>query len=89
MPKIIQIDALPQPSLRKPIQEARQSLNRRTAHIVPSTLTLQMRQQILGELRAGRSVHQVAKAYNASAFVPMEIWTRAIENELRGLRRAA
>jgi hypothetical protein len=45
-------------------------------HTVPGTLNPQTRKLIVGEVRAGRSVPQVAKAYSAASIVVLELWLR-------------
>lgn len=68
----------PQAIDRKPIR-----LNRR----VPSVLPLERRLEVIGEVRAGRSIHQTAKAYSVSEVVVLELYVRDLE--LRIARRLA
>ncbi len=79
---------------REVIDQPRQSLNRRVRHQVPSTVMAPLRAEMVAAMQAGRSVAQTAKEYDASAFVPLELWMRdmdrrikAIESRLGGLMR--
>jgi hypothetical protein len=72
---------------RKPVESARQSVTARRCHEVPSTLQSWEPGEIVGSLRAGRSVEQTRKAYNCTASVALELWLRSIEKRLAGLAR--
>ena len=69
---------------RKLVGTARQSVN---GHTVPSTLLPCLRREIVGSLRAGRSVPQAAKEYDCSQFVAIELWLRDLERRVAGMAR--
>lgn len=76
--------ATPQHSGPQAVARVRNSVKR--PHAVPSTLTRQMRTEIGDAVAAGRSVAQVAKEYQCSAAVVIEIWGRRIVEQLERLR---
>jgi hypothetical protein len=62
-------------------------VTRRRCHDVPSTLQPWEPREIVGSLRAGRSVEQTRKEYNCTSTVALELWLRDMERRLAGLAR--
>jgi hypothetical protein len=56
----------------QPVEDIRKAVK----HTVPGTLNPHMKSLIVREVRAGRSVPQVAKAYSAASVVVLELWLR-------------
>ncbi len=72
---------------RKPIGKAQEILTRNRHHEVPSTLQSWEPREIVGSLRAGRSVEQTRKEFNCTAAVTLELWCRDIERRLAVVMR--
>jgi hypothetical protein len=54
---------------------------------VPGTLQVWEPGEIVGSLRAGRSVEQTRKEYNCTAAVALELWLRDVERRLANVAR--
>jgi hypothetical protein len=76
------------PPARQAVKSARQALNRKPSHQVPSTVMAPLREEIVAAMRAGRNVAQTAKEYDASAFVPVELWLRNLERRVVAIELA-
>lgn len=74
---------------RKPAGKARETATRSRCHDVPGTLMPSLRGEIVGSLRAGRSVEQTRKEYNCTAAVALELWLRDVERRLAVVMRPA
>lgn len=74
---------------RKPTEKARESVTRKRHHEVPSTLMPCLKSEIVGSLRAGRSVEQTRKEFNCSAAVALELWLRDMERRMAVVMRPA
>src|SRR5262249_20352655 len=68
------------------VEGARKTLKVR--HTVASTLTRQMQQMAISEMRGGRSAVQVGKIYNAAPIVVLELFFRAELDRMRNAEPA-
>jgi hypothetical protein len=71
------------PSRESQSQEKRR--NTLNAKRVPSYLTVERQREAVREVRAGRSVHQVAKDKSVSEAVILELYQRDLERRTRDL----
>jgi hypothetical protein len=58
-------------------ENKRQKVSRR-AHEVPSQVMPALRKEIVGSVRAGRSIKQCASEYNVTQPTVIELWARAM-----------